>query len=40
MTSMDFVLLKKVEELTLYLLEMKEENAALKKEVELLKKKH
>ena len=40
LTSMDFVLLKKVEELTLYLLEMKEENAALKKEVELLKKKH
>ncbi len=40
LTSMDFVLLRKVEELTLYLLEMKEENAALKKEVELLKKKH
>lgn len=40
LTSMDFVLLRKVEELTLYLLEMKEENAALKKEVGLLKKKH
>lgn len=35
--EMDKILLKKVEEMTLYLIELKEENDKLKKEVELLK---
>lgn len=37
--DMDAVLLKKVEELTLYMIQMKKENESLKAEVELLKKK-
>jgi len=36
--DMDATLLKKVEELTLYLIEMKKQNEELKKEVEVLKK--
>lgn len=37
--EMDDVLLRKVEELTLYLIQLKEDNEALKKKVELLEKK-
>ncbi|WMJ73159.1 hypothetical protein RCC89_08290 [Cytophagaceae bacterium ABcell3] len=36
--DMDIILLKKVEELTLYMIEMKKENEKLKKEIEVLKK--
>jgi len=35
---MDAILLEKIENLYLYLIELKKENEALKKEIELLKK--